>query len=777
MKTIFGTFKDSFNNPVAGGRVFFKLSQDAVATGVAQIAPLLVSFNLDSVGSFSGLLWFNDELTPSGTIYTVSALAQGGSVAYGPENFSITGASPFNLNTATPSNQSGVIFGNVVLQNPVGSQNIVQPGGSSLGVNRLEQIRFADQFSGADGGAKINAADADLGSAAGEIWVNQDIGISWTTAVTISANHVLRFIQGGTYTSSASPMITLAGTGGAGGGASAIGTGTSTILQTSSGTADIIKITGNICYVANLTLRSSVIRTAGAGINCQGGGAFCENLEINPVWNGIQSTTSSSSIGGKNILMRQGAAISGANNAGIILGGMTSGAPSTDMFFSQCQIVDSASFPFADATIVLDAGLDTIRFTDIDAESVAVPALKLRFSGGSLDVPRLIRFTACAFECASAAPQVVEATAYKDVRFDGCVFNLGTIGVHINGSTNGKNLTIMNSLFSQPQQNAAKIESGVDTYIINCTLSGASQASNGGFDSILVSANVNQFYLEGNNFNDLFTYTNHPNFNIKITAGTSTNYTVVRNTASSNVVTGLLSDGGTGADKTIGPNFPSSNLTTFKSTLNIPSIQGPGFQFQKFTSTGANTFTIPAGVIQTKAIVVGAGGAGGGASAVALGTGGGSGSVAVKYFTGLTPGNTIIATVGTGGTGSSSANGNPGGNSTLTSGTQTITTVTANGGGGGIITGNDVGGAPGAISTNGDINLTGTPGEAAAVANNFGGNGGATPLFGGGALGAAGSTAGAAGTNPGCGGSGAGLGANNAGGAGANGFVIFEWVS
>lgn len=67
----------------------------------------------------------------------------------------------------------------------------------------------ADQQPGADCGAKINAADAALGGNAGEIWVNQDCGTSWTTAVAVSANHVLKFVQGGTY--SISSTITLSG--------------------------------------------------------------------------------------------------------------------------------------------------------------------------------------------------------------------------------------------------------------------------------------------------------------------------------------------------------------------------------------------------------------------------------------------------------------------------------------------------------------------------------------------------------------------------------------
>jgi len=76
----------------------------------------------------------------------------------------------------------------------------------------FENIRCADQFAGSDFGAKINAADADLGSMPGEIWLSQLGGTTSSTAISISANHILRLIQGGTYTLSAA--ITLAASAG-----------------------------------------------------------------------------------------------------------------------------------------------------------------------------------------------------------------------------------------------------------------------------------------------------------------------------------------------------------------------------------------------------------------------------------------------------------------------------------------------------------------------------------------------------------------------------------
>lgn len=198
---------------------------------------------------------------------------------------------------------------------------------------------------------------------------------------------------------------------------------------------------------------------------------------------------------------------------------------------------------------------------------------------------------------------------------------------------------------------------------------------------------------------------------------------------------------------------------------------------QIFTSGG--TFTIPAGVTALKVSVVGAGGAGGGATttANASGTGGFGGGAAVKWLSGLTPGNTLTVAVGTGGTGVANGAGNSGGNSSVSSGTQTISTITGSGGGGGATTGNIVL-FSGGTATGGDQNITGgSPTSMLVNYCNAGSVGGTSIFSGGGAGGFTG--AGVAGTNPGAGGGGAGGGAGGtvAGGAGANGIVIFEWAT
>jgi hypothetical protein len=221
------------------------------------------------------------------------------------------------------------------------------------------------------------------------------------------------------------------------------------------------------------------------------------------------------------------------------------------------------------------------------------------------------------------------------------------------------------------------------------------------------------------------------------------------------------------------PAVAGSSVLALPAATGTLTIGNP--TFQKFTANG--TFTIPTGVTGVKVTVVG-GGAGGGGGNVADGGGVGSGWIALKYLSGLTPGNTITVTVGgTANGGAASTGGTAGNASSISSGTQTITTVTANGGGAGGAGGAAAtlpgpGGTGGAISTNGDFNGAGSPGIFGSQ-NVWGGPGGST-FLGGGASTNGGTTGGNGIANTGGGGAG-GHGAN-AGGNGAAGMVIFEWV-
>jgi hypothetical protein len=216
-------------------------------------------------------------------------------------------------------------------------------------------------------------------------------------------------------------------------------------------------------------------------------------------------------------------------------------------------------------------------------------------------------------------------------------------------------------------------------------------------------------------------------------------------------------------------------------TMNDASVQATAFlgaSVQIFVANG--TFTIPTGVTKLKVTVCGGGGTGGAGNSClnASGGGGGGAGVAIKWLTGLTPGNTITVTRGA-----------AGGSSSIASGTQSITTVTGGGGGTGSTpptcnTNGNLGTA--GAATNGDINLSSrnygtTEATSGGGAGTFGGLIGSfvrtVPGTGflGGSAGMASTTASIkAASGYGNGGGGGAVG-GTVGGVATGGIVIFEW--
>ena len=142
-----------------------------------------------------------------------------------------------------------------------------------------------------------------------------------------------------------------------------------------------------------------------------------------------------------------------------------------------------------------------------------------------------------------------------------------------------------------------------------------------------------------------------------------------------------------------------------------------------YTTGVAQTEPAPAGTSKVAITADGGGGSGGvTGSRTAVGGGGGGGGEARSTNITMTAGQTLIYTVGAGGATTSGgySNGNPGGASTVSSGTLTITTMTANGGGAGLAAGG--GGAGGTATGGNSANPSGSAGQAGGAS---GGNGGA----------------------------------------------------
>lgn len=202
----------------------------------------------------------------------------------------------------------------------------------------------------------------------------------------------------------------------------------------------------------------------------------------------------------------------------------------------------------------------------------------------------------------------------------------------------------------------------------------------------------------------------------------------------------------------------------------------PGFGsgVQSFTASGS--FLIPPGVSQVEVEVWG-GGSGTYASVsgtpVGVGSGGGSGGgYARKRISGLTPGQSVPVVVGAGGSGGTTAGTPPTAGGTSSFGSY----VSATGGALNYLStlaSPQNGATPAGSGIGGDVNLTGSAGQAAML--NQGGMGGAAAM--GGAQNSG--TTGVPGAFPGGGAAGAGTGANSTtpynGAAGAAGLVVVRW--
>ncbi len=119
--------------------------------------------------------------------YTQVAFS-GGSFNF--DNYSPTNAGQFSPLTGTTTNGNLSVNGGLSVTGSV----------TFSCTQNYENIRNADCFPGADWCAKVMAADSDLGATAGEIWMNQSAGTSACAAtLALSANHILRFVQGGSF--------------------------------------------------------------------------------------------------------------------------------------------------------------------------------------------------------------------------------------------------------------------------------------------------------------------------------------------------------------------------------------------------------------------------------------------------------------------------------------------------------------------------------------------------------------------------------------------------
>jgi len=425
-----------------------------------------------------------------------------------------------------------------------------------------------------------------------------------TSASTITLNKACQLRLGNvTLQLAGSPGINMTADG-----SSIVGLGpVTTVLQTSSGTADIIQTTANFNSVNGVSLVSSVARTGGAGIRCKGGNGTFGNITIDKTFNGISiiDSLSGASAGNKfiDITMGFGIASSGSWHTGILLGGVASGTVTSEVFHN-VNIEGSAAF--SGFMVDLDSGCDTIDFENCQFVQVGLgdsQCVMIHNTSTSND-PQWIRFTDCTFESGTTKEAVVITQGIL-INFEGCQCATSKVAYDVSGV---KALTIRDNKLVGLQNEGIILSGGTNIRITGNRIADTSVATNGGSNSIIVAANMTDFAIQDNDFTTILSSANQPFQNILIVAGTSDRYWITGNRFV-NFTSAGLNDAGTGTNKLVGFNSPfsagstalyGSTLTQANSLNNTTLLNAQG-TLGAITGDGTDktlyTYTLPAGTL------------------------------------------------------------------------------------------------------------------------------------------------------------------------------------
>ncbi len=425
---------------------------------------------------------------------------------------------------------------------PNGGTGQVSAGAAFNALSPLNTVVAATQ-SGSDCGAKINTADSSLGATAGEIWVNQSCGTTWTTALTLSANHVLRFIQGGTYTLNVGQTISAANVG-------IVGDGPwTTVLSVNFASGDVFNFTGSGGFVKDIRFVAAVARTGGAYVHFSGiMPGLMQSFSTDGAYIGVE-ITDSSIVRVQNGVMRNGATTGGAGE--IMLDG-TGGQ--NDIYIDNVTMDAPGGSQPPTGIGVYNSGATNITNVDIihHGTDLAVAPGNGQFVA-SLYV--LNSFFDTAVNGIVFAPT---GTGNLDrVRIaDSWTSSHSNVGVMLNnagaGSCGGIMIVAHHSILnaSHGLQN--------NQGCIDVQISGGLYAANGG-DGIVVGANVTAFQIQGVRSGNGGGIAGNAQYGISINAGASDSYQIIGNDLRGNTL-GSLVDGGTGLNKVISGNLPFSTV-------------------------------------------------------------------------------------------------------------------------------------------------------------------------------------------------------------------------
>lgn len=537
-----GQFQDAAGTAITG-TLNLQLSQDAVVTGTGTVAPVTVSIVVTAGQAVATPIWGNDNLTPSGTVYVARLFDTSGALVWGPENWSITGAGPIEINTLTPSS-AAVAYPTAIITNPSGDQTIATGNltiSNGLTAKSINAVQNAASFAGADIGAQVNAAITALGSQGGTVYIPKGV-YSFSTTINLANN--IRLV-------------------GAGRGATELdytGSGIAVSLSSiSSAGIEDLKITiANAAATAIKVAASNIVSIKNFRLGANAGGGTL-----------LRSTGDGVSVYNSNLFIIDGI-LDSYTGIGINLD------HTVDCHVSSVNIVGATNNTTSQA-VIIDRGSSGVYFRGLSCgQGKNGLVVRDTSQGGTYTVsPWGLWFDQCLFDTTpggdSALFDSTLATTYVDAHFTNCwmaaaglnsagaIITAGSCGVHISGGSDiflTAGTRIRDCAGNGVLADNANV-SGV--HVSNCSILSCNVDNAVDQHGIYVNAAIPHVIIVGNLIGNLYE-TGHQVWGIKI-LNTVSDLAITGNELISNA-TGAIDLVGVGSNFEVAANTGAENLTS-----------------------------------------------------------------------------------------------------------------------------------------------------------------------------------------------------------------------
>lgn len=313
-------------------------------------------------------------------------------------------------------------------------------------------------------------------------------------------------------------------------------------LQQATTGAKILNSTGQDVNITDLRFSYSATPTAGGvAIYSAGANAHLNNIRIVNGYTGVEFTAGTGST-------MSNAHIYDCESIGIYVHGVN------DVFISKFLLVTSQPTKFALGAIRLADRAEAIIFTDGDTIGGAYPLTTEAASYALGTRPAYNNFTNVFFDSAVNGALINEMV---ETEFVGCWFSNGRSGAGQSGAVvqNSDSLTFANCRFFNCGGHGCQVaNTALRTVFMGCKFESNSYTAGPGVcHGLVFSANATDFTVTNCiAHNGLMSGTQ--GWGIIVNAGTSDRYAMTNNLVSGNA-TGGVSDGGSGANKTVSGNW------------------------------------------------------------------------------------------------------------------------------------------------------------------------------------------------------------------------------